>query len=151
MCLKLWSERRASCINDKRSVLFLDLDPSKAMNIEARAKDHIKTLQRLIRTNIMIDVEVKVSDNLFCASLIVPTRLRSSLSKALSLSSGLYSLRRQRSRSSLLRRVFLKMVLPSSVRRTAYCRYLLVPLSSYPSVSFVSSQLMKMAKMAAIM
>ena len=66
---------RMSCTNDEYRVLFLDLDPSKAMNIEARAKDHIKTLQRVIKTKITIDVEVKVSGNPFGTSLIVPTRL----------------------------------------------------------------------------
>jgi hypothetical protein len=36
--------------------LFLDIDPSKAMNIEARAKDHIKALQLHIKANIVSDV-----------------------------------------------------------------------------------------------
>ena len=134
---------RATCTYDERRFLFLDLDPSKAMEIEARAKDHIKNLQHLIRTKFTIDVEGKVSNNLFYASLIVPTQLCSSLSQVSLVPSGLYSLQRLGSRSSLLRRVSLKMVLPSSVRRTTCCRYLLVPLSSFPRVSFVSFQLQR--------
>ncbi|KAN0138081.1 hypothetical protein V8E53_003970 [Lactarius tabidus] len=48
-------------ITEIYSVLFLDLDPSKAMNIEASAKEHIKSLQRRIRTKITIDVEGKLT------------------------------------------------------------------------------------------
>jgi hypothetical protein len=131
---------KTPCPNDEHRVLFLDLDPSKAMNIEASAKEHIKSLQRRIRTKITIDVEGKVSGNLVGASLIVPMQLHSSLSQTSSVPSGLYSLRRslKGSRSSPLWRVSLKMVLPSSVRRTTCCHCLLVPLSSFPSVSLLS-------------
>jgi hypothetical protein len=55
---------KTPCTEVEHRVLFLDLDPSKAMNIEARAKEHIKTLQSHIRTKITIDVEGKVSGNL---------------------------------------------------------------------------------------
>ncbi|KAN0138085.1 hypothetical protein V8E53_003974 [Lactarius tabidus] len=43
-------------ITDIYSFLFLDIDPSKAMNVEARAKDHIKALQLHIKANIVADV-----------------------------------------------------------------------------------------------
>lgn len=42
------------------SFLFLDADPSKAMNLEERVKAHIKDLQRHIKTNILEDVGGKV-------------------------------------------------------------------------------------------
>jgi hypothetical protein len=50
--------------NDEHSYLFLDLDPSKSMNIELSAKEHIKTLQRHIKANIVADVGGEVSDTL---------------------------------------------------------------------------------------
>ena len=85
----------ALCTYDEHRFLFLDLDPSKAMEIEARARDHIKTLHHVIRTKITIDVEGKVSDSLFYVPLIVPTQLRSSLSQVSSVTSGHYSPQRQ--------------------------------------------------------
>ncbi|KAF8265064.1 heme peroxidase [Lactarius quietus] len=48
-------------ITDVYSFLFLDLDPSKSMNIEASAKEHIKTLQGRIKANILADVGSKHS------------------------------------------------------------------------------------------
>jgi hypothetical protein len=42
------------------SFLFLDADPSKAMKLEARVKDHIKDLQRHIKANILEDVGGRV-------------------------------------------------------------------------------------------
>ncbi|KAF8265060.1 linoleate diol synthase [Lactarius quietus] len=48
-------------ITDIYSFLFLDLDPSKSMNIEASAKEHIKTLQGRIKANILADVGGKLS------------------------------------------------------------------------------------------
>ncbi|KAH8993660.1 cytochrome P450 [Lactarius deliciosus] len=48
-------------ITDIYSLLFLDVDPSKAMNIEARAKENIKGLQRHIKANILADVGGKLS------------------------------------------------------------------------------------------
>jgi linoleate 10R-lipoxygenase len=38
------------------SFLFLDVDASKAMNLEARVKEHIRDLHRHIRCNIIADV-----------------------------------------------------------------------------------------------
>ena len=55
---------RTAFTNDEHSFLFLDLDPSKSMNIEARAKEHIKDLHRHIKANILADVGGKVSDTL---------------------------------------------------------------------------------------
>ena len=52
---------RVSCTNDEHSYLFLDLDPSKSMNIELSAREHIKTLQRHIKANIVADVGGRVS------------------------------------------------------------------------------------------
>jgi linoleate 10R-lipoxygenase len=43
-------------ITDVYAYLFLDLDPSKSMNIELSAKEHIKTLQARIKANIVADV-----------------------------------------------------------------------------------------------
>jgi hypothetical protein len=43
------------------SFLLLDVDPSQAMNLEARVKDHIKDLQHRIRTNVLLGVG-KVGD-----------------------------------------------------------------------------------------
>jgi hypothetical protein len=126
--------------NVEHSYLFLDLDPSKSMNIELSAKEHIKTLQARIKANIVADVG-KVSVNFFSASLILLMQRRSSLSQTSSVPSSPSSLRRQRSRSSMLRRVSLRMVLQSSVRQTTCCRCLLVPLSSFLSVSFLSSRI----------
>lgn len=40
--------------------LFLDADPSKAMLLEERVKEHIKDLQRNIKANILEDVGGKV-------------------------------------------------------------------------------------------
>ena len=131
---------RVPCTNDEHSFLFLDLDPSKSMNIELSAREHIKTLQHHIRANIVADVGGKVSVALFSAFLIILTQPCSSLSQISSAQSSPYSLRRQRSRNSLLRRASLKMALQSSVRRITCCRYLLVPPSSFPSVSFLSFQ-----------
>ncbi|KAH9056259.1 linoleate diol synthase [Lactarius vividus] len=48
-------------ITDIYSLLFLDVDASKAMNIEARAKENIKGLQRHIKANILADVGGKLS------------------------------------------------------------------------------------------
>ncbi|KAI9435341.1 linoleate diol synthase [Lactarius indigo] len=48
-------------ITDIYSLLFLDVDPSKAMNIEASAKENIKGLQRRIKANILADVGGKLS------------------------------------------------------------------------------------------
>jgi linoleate 10R-lipoxygenase len=42
------------------SFLFLDVDPSKAMNLEGKVKEHIKDLQRHIKTNILEDVGGRV-------------------------------------------------------------------------------------------
>jgi hypothetical protein len=42
------------------SFLFLDVDPSKAMNLEGRVKEHIKDLQRHIKTNVLEDVGGRV-------------------------------------------------------------------------------------------
>ena len=52
---------RVPCTNDEHSCLFLDLDPSKSMNIELSAREHIKTLQRHIKANIVVDVGGRVS------------------------------------------------------------------------------------------
>ena len=60
-----------TCNEDEHSFLFLDLDPSKSMNIELSAKEHIKTLQRHIQANIVADVKREVSITLFSAHLIV--------------------------------------------------------------------------------
>ena len=46
---------------NEHSFLFLDVDPSKSMNLEASAKEHIKDLQRHIKANILADVGGKVS------------------------------------------------------------------------------------------
>ncbi|KAH9973470.1 putative linoleate diol synthase [Lactifluus volemus] len=43
-------------ITDIYSFLLLDVDPSQAMNLEARVKDHIKDLQHRIRTNVLLGV-----------------------------------------------------------------------------------------------
>ncbi|KAI9509771.1 linoleate diol synthase [Russula earlei] len=43
-------------ITDIYSFLFLDADPSKAMNLEQRVKDHISDLQRHIKANVLADV-----------------------------------------------------------------------------------------------
>lgn len=43
------------------SFLFLDVDPSKLMDLEARAKEHIKDLQRHIKANILAKVGGKFS------------------------------------------------------------------------------------------
>ncbi|KAI0291817.1 linoleate diol synthase [Russula brevipes] len=43
-------------ITDIYSFLFLDVDASKAMNLEARVKEHIRDLHRHIRGNILADV-----------------------------------------------------------------------------------------------
>lgn len=131
---------RTPFTDDEHSFLFLDVDPSKSMNLEARAKEHVKGLQRHIKANILADVGGKVSDTLFSASLIVPTQRRSSLLRALSVPSNLCSLQRQGSKSSLSRRASSNTVLPPIVRRTTCCRYLLAPLSSFRSVSLLSSQ-----------
>jgi len=48
-------------ITDIYSFLFLDADPSKAMKLEARVKDHIKDLQRHIKANILEDVGGRLS------------------------------------------------------------------------------------------
>ncbi|KAH9007629.1 linoleate diol synthase, partial [Lactarius hengduanensis] len=48
-------------ITDIYTLLFLDVDPSKAMNIEAKAKENIKGLQRHIKANIVADVGGKLS------------------------------------------------------------------------------------------
>ncbi|KAI9449938.1 linoleate diol synthase [Lactarius psammicola] len=48
-------------ITDIYSFLFLDVDPSKSMNLEARAKEHIKDLQHHIKANILADVGGKLS------------------------------------------------------------------------------------------
>ena len=42
------------------SFLFLDVDPSKAMNLEGRVREHIKDLQRHIKTNVLEDVGGRV-------------------------------------------------------------------------------------------
>ncbi|KAH9056263.1 linoleate diol synthase [Lactarius vividus] len=48
-------------ITDIYSFLFLDVDPSKSMNLEARAKEHVEDLQRHIKANILADVGGKLS------------------------------------------------------------------------------------------
>jgi len=48
-------------ITDIYSFLFLDVDPSKAMNLEGRVKEHIKDLQRHIKTNVLEDVGGRLS------------------------------------------------------------------------------------------
>ncbi|KAI0260103.1 linoleate diol synthase [Gloeopeniophorella convolvens] len=48
-------------VTDIYSFLFLDADPSKGMNLEASVKEHIKDLQRHIKTNILADVGGKLS------------------------------------------------------------------------------------------
>jgi hypothetical protein len=48
-------------ITDVYAYLFLDLDPSKSMNIELSAKEHIKTLQRHIKANIVADIGGRLS------------------------------------------------------------------------------------------
>lgn len=131
---------RMLCTNDEYSFLFLDLDPLKSMSIEASAREYIKTLLRHIKANIVADVGGKVRVTLFSTSLIVLTQRRSSLSQTSSAPFSLYSLQMRRRRSSLSWRVSLKMALQSSTRRTTCCRYLLVPLLSFPSVSILSSQ-----------
>ena len=45
----------------ERSFLFLDVDPSKLMDLEARAKEHIKDLQGHIKANILAKVGDKHS------------------------------------------------------------------------------------------
>ncbi|KAI0306151.1 linoleate diol synthase [Multifurca ochricompacta] len=48
-------------ITDIYSFLFLDVDPSKSMNLEAKVKEHIRDLQRHIKANILDDVGGKLS------------------------------------------------------------------------------------------
>lgn len=48
-------------ITDIYSFLFLDVDPSKAMVLEERVKEHIKDLKHHIRTNILEDVGGRLS------------------------------------------------------------------------------------------
>lgn len=48
-------------ITDIYSFLFLDSDPSKAMLLEERVKEHLKDLQRNIKANILEDVGGKLS------------------------------------------------------------------------------------------
>ena len=45
----------------ERSFLFLDVDPSKLIDVEARAKEHIKALQGHIKANILAKVGGKHS------------------------------------------------------------------------------------------
>jgi hypothetical protein len=104
------------------------------MNIELSAKEHIKTLQRHIKANILADVGGRVSVHLL-NTLIVFTQRRSSLSRTSLVPFSLCSLRRQGNRSSLLLRASLSTVPPPSVQRTTCCRYLLAPPSSFLSVS----------------
>ncbi|KAH9973453.1 linoleate diol synthase [Lactifluus volemus] len=42
-------------ITEIYSFLFLDVDPSQAMNLEARVKEHIKDLQHRIKANLLLD------------------------------------------------------------------------------------------------
>ena len=129
------------CTNDEQSFLFLDLDLSKSLNIEAKVKENIITLQRQIKANIVANIGSKVRVTFFSAYFMLPKHCCSSLSGASLVTSNPCSMRRQRKKSSHSWRVSLKRGLQSSVQRTMCCRYLLVPLSSFPSVSFVSSQL----------
>jgi hypothetical protein len=46
------------------SFLFLDVDPSQAMNLEARVKEHIDDLQHHIKASVLLDVG-KVRDPTF--------------------------------------------------------------------------------------
>ena len=110
------------------------------MNIELSAKEHIKTLQRHIKANILADVGGKVSAHYIGVSLIVSTQRHSCLSRASSVPSNLCSLQKEGSRSLPSRRTSLNTVLPLSVQRTTYFRYLLVPLSSFRNVSSLSSK-----------
>ena len=128
------------CDNDEHSYLFLNLDPSKSMDIELSVKEHIKTLQHHIKANILADVGGKVSVPHFSTSLILPTHRLSFLSQALLVLSNLYSLQRQGNRSSPSRRTSLNTELPPTIQRTTCFHYLLAPLSSFRSVSLLSSQ-----------
>ena len=47
------------------SFLFLDVDPSKAMNVEEKVKEHIKDIQRHIKANILEDVSWRVRGAIF--------------------------------------------------------------------------------------
>ena len=128
------------CDNDEHSYLFLNLDLSKSMDIELSVKEHIKTLQHHIKANILADVGRKVSVPHFSTSLILPTHRLSFLSQALLVLSNLYSLQRQGNRSLPSRRTSLNTVLPPTIQQTTCFHYLLAPLSSFRSVSLLSSQ-----------
>ena len=97
---------RTAFTNDEHSFLFLDLDPSKSMNIEARAKEHIKDLQRHIKANILADVGGKVSDTLQHISYYSNTTSQLSIAGLVGTIQSLFSAKARKQKLSVAESLF---------------------------------------------
>jgi hypothetical protein len=117
------------------SFLFLDVDPSKVMNLEERVKEHIKDLKHHIRTNILEDVGGRVRHAISQQGSPAFTQRHSFLSQVWLAPSNRCLLPRRRNRSSLLQKVCSRMVLRWIGLRTMSCLSWSARASSFRNVS----------------